>query len=422
MQSASRLENEAERLEALLQYQILDTDSEPEYDQLVELAATICKTPISLVSLIDKNRQWFKAAHGLGARETARELAFCDHAIHGEHPFIVSNALEDPRFADNPLVIDGPEIRFYAGVPLKNKDGFPLGTLCVIDQSPRELNADQIRALEILANQTVQLMEQRLYFLQQKSAMQELERQHNILNKIHHFNLRMLRLLGDEFEDPVTDLSALLKQVSEQEQIPESLKQTSQEHLIQLSGMHQSLDYLVHWQELQTKTSPKTTQPVNLNQSLATVIQRQEALATQTNKQTNKKVLFATQEADLLIQADRQGLLFVLNELLHNSLKFSSAGSTIQIELSKGHDHVNLRITDTGPGFGLQQLQALQNNLPLDPSMDSFKQQGLGLGWLISQRYLNDYSAQIEVKNRFVGGAEVQLKFVRQVDKETKSG
>ncbi len=147
--------NEPARLEALRQYEILDTDPEEVFDDITRLAAYICQTPIAVISLVDKDRQWFKARVGLGPTETSRDCAFCAHAILEETPLCVPDALADPRFADNPLVTAEPYIRLYAGAPLITPEGFRLGTLCVIDRVSRTLDPGQIAILKMLANQVM---------------------------------------------------------------------------------------------------------------------------------------------------------------------------------------------------------------------------------------------------------------------------
>ena len=167
-------DSEQLRQEGLEALEILDTPEEQEYNQLVYLASQLCATPISLVSLVDKNRQWFKAAIGLPARETSRDVSFCSHAIQQPNLFIVEDATQDTRFQDNLLVTGAPNIRFYAGLPLQAPNGAAVGTLCVIDTQPRILTEDQKRALTILGLQVQARMELRHQRAQLQRAMVEL--------------------------------------------------------------------------------------------------------------------------------------------------------------------------------------------------------------------------------------------------------
>jgi PAS domain S-box-containing protein len=163
--------NETERLKSLLDHKILDTAKEPAYDRITELASYICQTPIALISLIDRHRQWFKSRHGLEARETPRDQAFCDHAIKTPTEiFEVFDASKDFRFSDNPLVTGDPNIRFYAGQPLKAEDGSPLGTLCVISDKPGQLSDSQKQMLKNLALQVEDLLKARYDKEREKQA------------------------------------------------------------------------------------------------------------------------------------------------------------------------------------------------------------------------------------------------------------
>jgi signal transduction histidine kinase len=153
--------DELARLEALRRYDVLDSETEQAFDDLTALAASICGTPISLITLVDADRQWFKSRVGLDLEETPRTISFCGHAMLADGIFVVPDAGEDARFAANPLVVAGPEIRFYAGKPLMTPEGHALGALCVMDRAPRDLTQAQLDALDALGRQTLALLEHR---------------------------------------------------------------------------------------------------------------------------------------------------------------------------------------------------------------------------------------------------------------------
>lgn len=163
--------DEIKRLLNLHSYYILDTPPEIDFDQLTDLAAYICATPMAVITLVDEKRQWFKSAFGLAMRETDRSIAFCAHTIQGKEPLVVENASEDSRFSNNPLVTSDFHLRFYLGVPLVSPEGYLLGTLAVMDKQPRKMEHAQIRALMVLANQVmVNLVTHRQRHLSEKVA------------------------------------------------------------------------------------------------------------------------------------------------------------------------------------------------------------------------------------------------------------
>jgi len=145
-------QNEAERIQVLRALLILDTEPEERFDVITAYCQSRFGVEIALVSLVDTDRQWFKSTCGLDAKETPRDISFCGHAILQDKVFIVKNALEDPRFSDNPLVVGPPNIRFYAGAPLKLSSGQTVGTLCIIDPKPKSLEPEEVDHLHVLAH------------------------------------------------------------------------------------------------------------------------------------------------------------------------------------------------------------------------------------------------------------------------------
>ena len=196
-------DNETDRLSALYGLDILDSAPEQDFDDIVGLAASVCGTPMALVTLVDTDRQWFKARVGTDLTETSRDLSFCAHAILGQDLLVVPDASKDARFADNPIVDMEGGIRFYAGAPLITTDGYALGTLCVIDNEPRRVDVAQLQALRALARQVTSQMELRRHAVALSNTtarLQELERRKDDL----------AGLVGGELRAPLRLMSSYL--------------------------------------------------------------------------------------------------------------------------------------------------------------------------------------------------------------------
>jgi GAF domain-containing protein len=192
MKAADIPANELERLQSLNEHELLDTSPEDLYDDITRIATEITGTPTSLITLVDKDRQWFKSKQGTDDTETTREVSFCAHAIlHPDEVFIVPDARYDDRFFDNPLVTGNSRIVFYAGVPIKDSTGHALGTLCVIDSRPRELSEQQLEALKALANLV------KAHFELRKTKM-DLEKAQE--------DLKMVQSLVSTMQDDIKDL------------------------------------------------------------------------------------------------------------------------------------------------------------------------------------------------------------------------
>lgn len=208
--------NELARLAALRQYQILDTAPEKVFDDFTFLAAQICRTPIALISFVDGDRQWFKSKVGVDVDCTPRDVAFCAYTIMQQQPLVVPNALNDSRFADNPLVANAPDIRFYAGAPLVTPEGYGIGTLCVVDTVPRDLSLEQQEGLRALSNQVIAQLEMRRNVItvsrnvmQRQQQEAEMRRQHEFIEVIYRRGLDKIQK-GD-YEAAIADFSQYLQ-------------------------------------------------------------------------------------------------------------------------------------------------------------------------------------------------------------------
>jgi signal transduction histidine kinase len=198
--------NETDRLAALYSLDVLDSAPEKDFDDIVALASTVCHVPMSLISLIDADRQWFKARTGTDVTESSRDLSFCAHTILGNDLLVVPDASADARFADNPAVTAEGGVRFYAGAPLVTTDGFGLGALCVIDSAPRRLDAEQLQALRALARQVTSQLELRRYAValaNTTARLQELERRKDDL----------AGLVGGELRAPIRLMATYLERL-----------------------------------------------------------------------------------------------------------------------------------------------------------------------------------------------------------------
>ena len=196
--------NEKDRLQALRELDVLDSVPEKDFDDIVALASSVCGVPMSLVSLIDTDRQWFKARLGTDLLETSRDMSFCAHAILGKDLLVVPDARQDARFNDNPAVTSDGGVRFYAGAPLVTTEGYALGTLCVVDNEPRRLTVEQLQALRALARQVTSQLELRRYAValaNTTARLQELEQRKDILTSLVSGELKApLRLMDSYLE------------------------------------------------------------------------------------------------------------------------------------------------------------------------------------------------------------------------------
>ena len=319
----SKHSQEEARLAALHRYDVLDTPIEEDYEDITRLAAYICQTPIALISLVDRDRQWFKSQIGLGVRETPLDVSICAHAFLQPGLFVVPDTLEDERFASNPLVTGEPHLRFYAGALLESADGYPLGTLCVLDHTPRNLSDTQKQSLAALSRQVMKLMELRR---SAKEVSLLNERLLRTITESHHRIKNSLQVIAALIEMQILDDTETIS--------PSALHRLSH-HVRAISTIHDLL------------TEQSKSNAVETTISAAAALDK---LIPILQGMVNRQRLHAQIEDMPLSIKQASSLTLLVNELVSNAVKHGGAGD-IEISLVREGDQGRLEVKDCGKGF-----------------------------------------------------------------------
>ncbi len=371
MITATIPDNESERLGKLIELGILDTLEEQAYDDLTALAAEICQTPISLVSLIDDHRQWFKSHHGLDARETPRDLAFCAHAILEDEVFVVEDSALDERFHDNPLATDAPHVKFYAGAPLIMGNNLKLGTLCVISNEARTITTAQKEALKALARQVVTQFELRL----KVKSLQSLD----------HAKDEFVSMVSHELRTPLTAIYGALSLL--QNVAVENLD-GQQKKLVDVSYRNSErllclVNDILDLAKLESGKLDIATEPVNMQSLLTKSVELNDQYCRKCK--VNVQLHCPDNQPAVIVEGDEQRLLQVMSNLISNAAKFTFEGDTIEIYLSIANGFAQVDVTDHGAGIPLEQQNLIFTKFKqLDNQMHK-KMPGTGLGLNISK-------------------------------------
>lgn len=374
-------DNEEERQRWLDELRILDTLEEQAYDDLTFLAARICQTPIALVSLVDRDRQWFKSHHGLGVRETPRELAFCAHAILDDRPLVVENSLKDERFRDNPLVVGEPHVKFYAGAPLILRNNIRIGTLCVIDNHARPLNEMQRQALEAIARQAVSQLELRL-------QLQELSR-------LDHTKDEFVSMVNHELRTPLTSINgalSLLRNKVAGELPPQAMQLVDMayrngERLLNI------VNDILDVSKLEAGQMEMHMGPIDLGAFLQRAI---ELNRTYCEGYGCHLELHATNGGTpQRVTGDEQRLLQVMSNLISNAAKFTHAGDTIEVSFCRKGDLAQVSVRDHGPGIPREKQKDLFTKFKQLSHESNAKAPGTGLGLSICKLIVEQHGGAI---------------------------
>lgn len=420
MQIPSFPQNERQRLSALFEYRIMDTLPEVAYDAITRLASSICDTPISLITLVDEKRQWFKSRQGIVELETPREYSFCGHAIlEPSRPFIVEDARQDIRFHDNPYTIGEPHVIFYIGVPLVTPSGYPLGTLCAIDEKPKRLSDRQIESLKDLAQQVVMLMELRRISMETERsrlslvalnghlevAREDAERARNEAEKAKDDKARFLSTMSHEIRNALSPIIGACDLLS-MEDLTEDAKEVVDILEFSAQTLHSLLDDILDYSKLEVGKVKLEQIPVDLRRLAGRVADNYLPLA------NGKSVrLSADLPADLpdTVLADPTRLVQVLSNLLSNAVKFTEEGSVrLILALEKEDDAsatILFEVADTGIGMSEAAQARIFQEFAQAGADTTRKFKGTGLGLSIVQLIVGLYGSQVHVESRQGSGS-----------------
>lgn len=379
---------EAARLAALHQLKILDTDPEPELDDLTSMVAFVCGTPMAVVSLVDRDRQWFKSRYGVNEVETPREISFCQHAILQRGLFVVPDATLDERFRDSPLVTDGPRIRFYAGAPLLDDDGHALGTLCTMDRVPRELSRQQREALLTLARQA--------------SAHLRLRKAYDNLRKLEELRDSLTHMIVHDLRQPLQSLIGgletlpLLGGLNEEQQEFLELSTEGGQTLLEM------INDLLDIGKMESGTLVLERSPVDPRAKAERAMRQVRHLATE--KQLDLRCEVA--EGGPLVPADRDKLRRVLVNLLGNAIKFTPRGGSVTVAGRPDPLHgYRFSVADTGEGIPADAYERIFEKFGQVQNRKAGRTMSTGLGLTFCKMVVEAHGGRIWVESRLGQGS-----------------
>ena len=393
MITPEKYKNEDERLKLLESYSILDTLPELDYDNLTDIAAAICGTPISLITFIDEERQWFKSRHGIDVSETPRDYSFCAHAINDpNNVFIIEDSRKDIRFFDNPAVSGNPNIIFYAGVPLINEMGLPLGTLCVIDHKPKTLSENQIHSLKALSDQIMKLLELRLKSIELEKVIVKLEKKNQELEIF-------ARIAAHDLKSPLANVSGLAEVFIE---TYSSIIDAEGQKIMQLiinsaNKLRQMIDGLLDYS--------KTDKLITENRTEVNLKILKNEISNLFIFQNNCSITFISNL--ISIKTNKTALEQILINLVANAIKYNDKEiAEIEIEILKEDKFYKIVVNDNGPGILKEDYETIFEIFKVVSAEDRFGQKGNGIGLATVKKIVEDLGGTIYVKSEIGKGSK----------------
>ncbi len=380
--------NEALRLDYLKSLNILDTLPESDYDSLTQIASQICDTPISLVSLIDDERQWFKSKFGIEVEESPREFGFCSHAINEKAPiFIVEDATKDVRFYDNPLVVGDPHVTFYAGVPLTDSNDLPIGTLCVVDSQPRNLTKHQKESLIALAKQVVNLLILRRQNITLTKTLISLQQKNK---ELENFST----IAAHDLKSPLVGITSVAKLLSES--YHSQIDADGQHMLNLLSQSSKKLSNMIDSLLTYSRTSA-----INQKKKKDISIDKlKEDIFALFKCHEKFELTFITNEIQRL-QINPTVFNQIIVNLVSNALKYNDKAITsIEIGINESPHSYRFYVKDNGPGILAKHLDKIFMMFETAASSDKYGNQGNGIGLAIVKKLVESNGGKVTVDSK----------------------
>ncbi|AIY13663.1 sensor histidine kinase [Cellulophaga baltica] len=384
---------EEKRLAELQSYNILDSLPEEDYDNLSKIASEICGTPISMITLVDENRQWFKSSYGVDIKETPREISFCGHTInHSGDVFIVPDTRKDERFFDNPMVTGESNVVFYAGVPLMTANNLPIGSLCVIDHEPKTLNKSQIESLQALSNQVMKLIELRRNELLLQQALVNQKEKNTELERFAY-------IAAHDLKSPLNNITTLTDIFIDQYGINIDTQGSDILNMIvsssnRLKGLIEGLlEYSKSDNLLKEKTKEVSIE--NVKNNINSIFSSNPHIHLTVISELKKITLNETALDQILIN------------LVTNAIKYNDKGEvqiTIGIDASK--THYLFYVADNGLGIPEDKYDRIFDIFTINSPQDKFGVRGNGIGLATVKKIIEKLGGEITVRSTLGKGSK----------------
>lgn len=384
--------NEEQRLEELRTLNILDTLPEKDYDDISKIASQICGTPVALISFIDKDRQWYKSAHGVEITEIPRGISFCAHAIlNPDEPLVINDMREDARFKENPLVTEDPKVHFYAAVPLVS-EGLAVGSICVVDLKPNQLDEQQVESLRALGNQLVRLLEFRKTVLRLEESERNAVVAYDNLNEFAH-------VVSHDLKSPIRGMTMLAEALEEDhgDKLDEEAKNYLRLIKKSATNARELVDGVLRYSQA-VHTLKDTKEEVSTKSLISEIIPKLNA---------PKHFNFELPEELPTLRISKVAMEQIFTNLLSNAVKYNDKLTPkVKIDYDQDGKYFNFKIADNGSGIPEKDLQNIFGLFNKGSKVSLLNRESHGVGLTIVKKLAEHLEGKVSVSSKEGEGTE----------------